>query len=200
MERNKKYIFLSILIVSLIIGLSVRKISVGILFDTIIMDSIHENTSFLGITIMEIISFIGSKYFFIIGGSIIYIYFINLMEKRKAKLVLVSISGSFTINIILKYIFKRIRPLNYMLIEYGGYSFPSGHTMVSTTFFLMMTHIILEKIKDEKIKLILNISNIILIGLIGFSRIYLGVHWPTDVLVGHLMGYLVFELIKKRVK
>lgn len=197
-EKNQIVAFM-ILIITLWIGINVKNSSKGFLFDLSIMDFIHKNTSSIGLWTMKFISFFGSKYFFIIAGIIISIYFFNQREKRKAKLVVVSIVGSFIANITLKYIFTRIRPLNYMLIEHGGYSYPSGHTMVSTTFFLMMTYIMLEKITNKRNRKILIAGNIILIALIGFSRLYLGVHWPTDVLIGYLMGYLVFEIIKARV-
>lgn len=197
MRESKKNIILSVAtMISIGIGLLVRKSSKGILFDTFIMEFIHKDITLRGTFIMKLISLLGSKYFFLIGGSIIFMYFVNKMEKRNARLVVFSIAGSFLANIILKYIFARIRPENYMLIEQAGFSFPSGHTMVSTCFFSMMTYIILEKVTDKKSKIALIVGNIILIALIGFSRIYLGVHWPTDVLVGYLMGYIVFELIK----
>ena len=91
---------------------------------------------------------------------------------------------------MLKNIFVRTRPLKYFLIEQGGYSFPSGHAMVSMTFYTTMVYILLKDQKRNKIQGILWAINFIIITLIGFSRIYLGVHWPTDILTGYLIGLI----------
>lgn len=202
MRENKKNIVLSIIsiIIALGVGLAVRNSTEGILFDTAIMDLIHRSNSQFGIAAMIFISFLGSKYFFGIVGLSILIYLINKRERRKARLLVLSIGGSFILNAILKLIFSRTRPLNYMLIEHGGYSFPSGHSMVSMSFYTTMTYLLLENVKDKKIRTFIWIGNFVLIGLIGFSRMYLGVHWPTDIIVGYLMGYMFFNISKTIVK
>lgn len=99
-------------------------------------------------------------------------------------------------NATFKNIFSRTRPLNYILIEHGGYSFPSGHSMVSMSFYTALTYILLKNVKDKKTRTLVWIGNFVLIGLIGFSRLYLGVHWPTDVLVGFSLGFIFFEISK----
>lgn len=202
MRKNKKNIVLNLIaiIITFGIGAGVRNSAEGILFDRAIMDLIHRNNSPVGIIIMKFMSFLGSKYFLGTLGLGILIYLINKRQKRKARLVGLSIVASFILNASLKLIFSRTRPLSYMLIEYGGYSYPSGHSMVSMSFYTTLTYIVLENIKDKKKRTFLWIGNFILIGLIGFSRIYLGVHWPTDVIVGYLMGYVFFNISKTIVK
>lgn len=202
MRENKKNTFLMIIaiILALGIGIGVRNSTEGILFDIAIMDLIHKDSSPIGISIMKFITFFGSKYFFIVVGLGIVIYLINKKQRRKARLITISIGGSFILNALLKLIFSRTRPLSYMLIEHGGYSFPSGHSMVSMSFYTTLTYLLLENVKDKKTRTFIWIGNFVLIGLIGFSRIYLGVHWPTDIIVGFLMGYMFFNISKIIVK
>jgi undecaprenyl-diphosphatase len=96
---------------------------------------------------------------------------------------------------LLKYIFRRKRPYIHsnMIKNYSGkeqkhitqyYSFPSGHTFASTFFALLM----LNKYPTE---FAINIIPI----LVGFSRIFLGVHYPTDIIGGMLFGFIVFKIL-----
>lgn len=193
-KKNRNTVIFALIgfIITFIIGMKVRGSAEGILFDLTIMEFIHKNNSLPVLSLMKFITCFGSKEFFIIVGSIVFIYFLYAMERQNANLVLGSIVGSYILNASLKLIFSRVRPLSYMLIEQAGYSYPSGHSMVSMSFYTTIAYILLEKVKDQKIKTIIWIGNFVLIGLIGFSRIYLGVHWPTDVIVGYTMGYIFF--------
>lgn len=202
MKENRKIVILSIITMAITfgIGIVVGNSTEGILFDKMIMDFIHKSNSQIGISIMKFITILGSKYFFVTIGLGIFLYFFNSRQRRKARLIGLSIAGSYILNAILKLIFSRVRPLAYMLVEEGGYSFPSGHSMVSMSFYTTMTYLFLENVIDKKTRLILYIGNFVIIGLIGFSRIYLGVHWPTDVLVGYLVGYIFFIITRTIVR
>ena len=96
------------------------------------------------------------------------------------------------INHIIKIIVKRERPnvLTSISVE-SGYSFPSAHTMISTVFYGFIIYLIIKNIKNKKIKNISIISLFIIIFLIGISRIYLGVHYATDVIFGFLFGFII---------
>lgn len=202
MEKNKKVIILSfiIIIMALAIGIAVRNSAEGILFDVSIMDYIHSRTTDNGVSFMKFVSLFGSVYIFGIVGLAIFIFLINNKKRRSARLVLLSIVGSYASNAILKTIIARTRPLKYMLVEQGGFSFPSGHSMVSMSFYTTITYLLLERVIDKKLRSIIWIGNFAIIGMIGFSRLYLGVHWPTDILFGYLIGYLFFYISKTIVK
>lgn len=101
------------------------------------------------------------------------------------------------INLILKFIVQRIRPEGYRLIIENGYSFPSGHAMVSVAFYGFLIYLIHKYVKVKKMKYLKYVSYtflIILVFLICISRVYLGVHYASDVVAGAIIStaYLIF--------
>lgn len=185
----------AVLILTLIIGLLIRGSEAGILFDEKIMNYVHIRITPTGISLMNKVSFLGSTYFLFILVSLILIIMIKRKNIKAIRLLLLSSLGSVVLNSILKEIFIRTRPLKYFLIEQGGYSFPSGHAMVSMSFYTTMAYLLSKNCEKGIKRNILWLFNFIIIAAIGFSRIYLGVHWPTDVLAGYILGYMVYYLI-----
>ncbi|NLW22834.1 MAG: phosphatase PAP2 family protein [Tissierellia bacterium] len=194
--KDKIIVILSILslIIFFLVGFSVRKSEEGILFDERVMEYIHRVHTPVGINLMKLITYFGSVYFLLPVGIAIFIFMNRRGKPRGIILLIVSTLGSYCLNLILKNIFIRTRPLDYFLIEQGGYSFPSGHSMVSMTFYTTMTYLIVKRINRRGMRKALWIINFLFIFFIGFSRVYLGVHWPTDVLGGFLIG-LIFTYI-----
>lgn len=101
----------------------------------------------------------------------------------------------------MKFILQRPRPTEYRIIEETGYSFPSGHSMVSMAFYGLLIYLIYKHIENKYLKWLLISILSLLIVLIGFSRIYLGVHYVSDVIAGFLfsIAYLIL-FIKLRKK
>lgn len=110
----------------------------------------------------------------------------------KNKKIGVSISFNLLLvsllNILLKNIVQRPRPTDYRLIEEAGYSFPSGHSMISMAFYGFIIFLIFRYVKNKKMKYFLGILLSFIIVLIGISRIYLGVHYASDVVAGFLIS------------
>ena len=100
-------------------------------------------------------------------------------------------------NLVLKAIFSRQRPLQYMLIDENGYSFPSGHSMVSIAFYGFLIYIGYKLIKKKWVRTTYIIVLSLLITIIAFSRLYFGVHYPTDVLAGLTFGYVLLYVYIK---
>lgn len=141
-------------------------------------------------TIMKVITNFGSAYF-LITATILSIIF--LKDKKISILIAGNLIISTALNILLKNIVQRPRPEGYRLIEESGYSFPSGHSMVSVAFYGFIVYLIWKKVENKKLKYFLCAVLSILAVAIGFSRIYLGVHYASDVLAGGVLSiaYLV---------
>ncbi|ERJ12896.1 phosphatase PAP2 family protein [Haloplasma contractile] len=96
--------------------------------------------------------------------------------------------STYGLNLLLKYIFKRERPDIMRLIDIEGLSFPSGHSMVSISFYGLLLYLLYMNIKTTAYRVLTTTVISILIVLVGFSRIYLGVHYATDVFAGFAVG------------
>lgn len=134
--------------------------------------------------------------------SIATVMLFLLIKNKKIGLSIISNIVIITIlNQLLKRILQRPRPTEFRIVEETGYSFPSGHSMVSMAFYGYLIYLIYRYIKNKYVKWTLITILSILICLIGISRIYLGVHYTSDVLGGFLLSisYLVIYIssIKK---
>ncbi len=149
--------------------------------------------------IMIFVSFLGSA-ITLITLSLASIFLVK--DKKYSKLIILNLVLSFILNKILKLIIARPRPPRLRLVIENGYSFPSGHSMVSFAFYGFLIYLINKNIKNKKIKYPLIVLLSLLILLIGISRIYLGVHYVTDVLGGYIIGliYLIvfIKVLKKK--
>ena len=135
------------------------------------------------------------------GGAVFLIaltvVLVILIKNRKIGLSifsnLVIITG---LNQLLKRILQRPRPTEFRIVEETGYSFPSGHSMVSMAFYGYLIYLIYKYVENKYIKWVLIVLLSCLIVGIGTSRIYLGVHYTSDVLGGFLISvsYLVIYI------
>ena len=147
-------------------------------------------------------------------GGIISVSFITLvltivmlvLKKRTYSIgIILNVLFSSLIYIVLKNIIQRPRPpIQERLIEEIGYSFPSGHSTNSIAFYGFIIYLIYNNIKNKLLRNILIIILSILIFLIGFSRIYLRVHYASDVIAGFCLGIicviLFISIIYKRIE
>lgn len=126
------------------------------------------------------------------------ILFLIILKDKKCKvLILINLIGSLLLNQGLKFLFMRHRPFDIALIKEVGYSFPSGHASMSLAFYGFLIYLVWTRFtnKTNRYFLIFILSCIII--LIGVSRIYLGVHYFSDVLGGYLitLSYLLSFII-----
>ena len=136
------------------------------------------------------------------SATVIITTLICILVLFKNKKVFYNFAGialiSKIINVIIKNTVKRPRPdVLFRLSFESGYSFPSAHTMVATCFYGFIIYLILNQVKNKKIKNISTLLLSLLIFLIGISRIYLGVHYVTDVIAGFIFGIIVLVLFIK---
>lgn len=125
-----------------------------------------------------------------------------LIKNRKVGLsITVNLIVITLLNHLLKIIFQRPRPVGFRLIEETGYSFPSGHSMINMAFYGYLIYLICRYVENKWLKYTLVTLLSLLICLIGISRIYLGVHYASDVLAGFFVAifYLVIyiTMVKK---
>lgn len=165
------------------------------ILDKIVIDFFtNARTDFLTV-IMKTFSFIGSFY----GISVIILLFYILKKDNVSKLLLKHTIIITILNNILKFIFQRERP-PFPMVKENSFSFPSGHSMIGTFVFgFFVIYIIKNKNLSILKKLILSIICILLcIGII-VSRLYLGVHYFTDVLAGALLSLLYLISIHEKI-
>ena len=166
---NKETIFIDLFIYKLIV-LSMRNDVLTIIF--------------------KIITNLGGAYCLIIIAILCAIFIKN---KKIAFAIPINLILSTMLNLMLKNIVERPRPIGYRLIDETGYSFPSGHSMISAAFYGLIIYFIWKNVKNKKLKYISCALLGLLIAFIGISRIYLGVHYASDVLGGFIISiaYLI---------
>lgn len=148
-------------------------------------------------TFARIFTNVGAAYAII---PICVIMFIVLKDKMEAFFITLNIAIVVPINFILKNIFVRPRPTEFRLANASGYSFPSGHSMASMAFYGFLIYLILKNVKNKAIKWSISIFLSVIIILIGVSRIYLGVHYASDVLGGFLLAVAYLTIFTKYYK
>lgn len=143
--------------------------------------------------IIKFITNFGGATFLIILTTILIIVIKN---RKISGAILMNLLLVTVLNQLLKNILQRPRPIEYRLIEESGYSFPSGHSMVSMAYYGFFIYLIYKNVQNKYVKWISIIFLSFLIISIGISRIYLGVHYTSDVLAGFLIGiaYLVLYI------
>jgi undecaprenyl-diphosphatase len=195
---NKKR-FLEFLSLSLLLGLAtaiVALIFFGWLadealegdaraFDDATRAAVHQLASPLLTAIMRGFSFVGSTIALTVGTIFVVIRFVMQKWTREARLFALTMIGAGLLNITLKLAFKRPRPVPFFnLTPPESYSFPSGHSLTSAVFFGALAAILTARIKSRRVKAAIWIVSTAMFLLIGLSRIYLGVHYTTDVIAG----------------
>ncbi|MCF7835612.1 MAG: phosphatase PAP2 family protein [Candidatus Marinimicrobia bacterium] len=134
-------------------------------------------------------TYLGNWQFITSLSAIIAIILFLLKERRKLVFFLTGVVGGEVLYYSLKLLFHRARPdAIFSLIIKDGYSFPSGHATMSFLFYGIVAYALFYLLKKNWQKIFLIISFSVFIFLIGFSRIYLGVHWVSDILAGWVFG------------
>ena len=136
-------------------------------------------------------------------GSILTIAILSailfLMSKNKVVKIFAIINVGFVsvFCLIVKHIVQRPRPEGIALIEETGFSFPSAHTMGSVVFYGFMIFLICRYFKLKPLKIILSVILALVSLIIGYTRIYLGVHYASDVMAGIIAGiaYLAVAIV-----
>jgi undecaprenyl-diphosphatase len=139
---------------------------------------------------MRILTALGYYWFVLLLLVVIVAFFYQRGWRLSAILLLVSTAGSAVLTTVLKSVFQRARPeLFDSGYQASFYSFPSGHATVAVGLYGMLTVVLAYRLRGTA-RWVVAVSGILVVLLIGFSRLYLGVHYPTDVVAGYLAALL----------
>ena len=188
---KKKYIIITILLV-LFIFLTILVLTNNIkTFD----DSIYNFLISLRSNSLDTFLKIITKSANTMSVMIILAVLVFILKKDDGYLLVMNTICVVSSNQILKRIIRRARPNHLRLVKEKGFSFPSGHSMVSIALYGILIYIVNKNIKNKPLRITLTIILSILILLIGLSRIYVGVHYPSDVLSGYILATIITILV-----
>src|SRR5204862_1243419 len=141
--------------------------------------------------IMLFITFLGKHQFLIPANLILIFYFVVITKQNWFSIRVITIAiSSLVLMLLLKQLFQRKRPLSPLLKAAKGLSYPSGHAIIAVTFYGLLIYILQHTITSDWLKVFFTALLVVLILLIGFSRVYLRVHYASDVTAGFIIGSL----------
>lgn len=151
-------------------------------------------------SILKCVTHLGGVAFIVLLGVLCFMFC-----KKNRWFITFDLVGCTVINQTIKHIVKRPRPNVLRLVSESGYSFPSGHSMISVAFYGLVIYFVYKNINNKYLKWVLISLLSLLILTIGFSRIYVGVHYFTDVVGGFFLAlaYLIVYIYiynKKAIK
>lgn len=190
--KKLKYVVVALcLVIFTIICVNVVKYDV-LEFDKTIYNFISSHIMNDSLTpFIKVITNLGGVAFTIICGVLIFIF-----SKKYRFFIGFDLVGVTVVNQVVKHLVCRNRPSVLRLVEETGFSFPSGHSMVSIAFYGIIIYLIYKNIDHKALKYgLISLLSLLVLG-IGFSRIYVGVHYATDVLGGFSLGlaYLIIYI------
>jgi undecaprenyl-diphosphatase len=154
-------------------------------FDDAVRSWVHQFASAGMTRAMNATSLLGYNVL-IVELLIAFIVFARLRWRRAAVWLAVAMTGALLLDLALKYAYHRARPTAFFGVAPSSYSFPSGHALCSLCFYGVLAGLLSARIKSLPWRIAVWAAAAVLIIAIGLSRIYLGVHYPSDVLAGYL--------------
>jgi undecaprenyl-diphosphatase len=154
-------------------------------FDLHLRMAVHQHAS-PGLTrVMSFVSWLGSASVLTPAVLLIAALFFFLQWRRAAAWMLISMLGAVALEVTLKWEFHRTRPTAFFGSLPPSFSFPSGHALSSFCFYTVLAGLLSPRMRGHGRSVVLWTVAIAMVALTGLSRIYLGVHWPTDVIAGY---------------
>ena len=160
-------------------------------FDERLRALVHDLASPRLTTLMRAASLYGGPGVLVPAGLVAAVAFVVQGWRRGALLVVVTLAGAGLLNWLLKFSFARVRPASFF--DYplpGSPSFPSGHALYAASVFGGLAVLLTARIRNRLLQLAIWVVAISFILLVGLSRVYLGVHYPSDVLAGYAIGVI----------
>jgi undecaprenyl-diphosphatase len=155
-------------------------------FDIATRMEVHEFFSPQLTKFMQAMTFLGSIGFLTALFAILVAVWLFKGMKRPAVWLMIAVGGSVILDVSLKLSFHRTRPVPFVGGVPQTYSFPSGHALSSFCFYGVLAGLLCARIQNRTIRVLVWTVSAALVLAIGLSRIYLGVHYPTDVIAGYI--------------
>jgi undecaprenyl-diphosphatase len=154
-------------------------------FDAFVRTAVHQLAT-PGLTrLMQVFSFLGSVAAVTATCFVAICVSLYFRRTRMAALLAITMLGVAALDVALKHAFHRPRPVAFFGATPSSYSFPSGHALGSFCFYGILAAILAARARGRGAKFCVWLAAVLLVGMIGFSRIYLGVHYPSDVIAGY---------------
>jgi undecaprenyl-diphosphatase len=155
-------------------------------FDSAVRDAVHSRASPWMTRFMRSVTRLGSELIMAPLGLLIAWRLVAAGRRHAAVLLLIASAGGETLNQLLKLLFRRPRPEAFFGYDLpSSYSFPSGHALVSCCFYGALAAILTRRMQSRLGKIAVWACAVVLVGAIGLSRVYLGVHYASDVIAGY---------------
>jgi undecaprenyl-diphosphatase len=156
-------------------------------FDSSVRAAVHACASPALTRLMFAISFLGSGGL-IASALLVFALFRHFQWRRAAIWLAVTLAGATVLDLTLKFAFHRPRPVPFFGPIPRTYSFPSGHSLYSFCFYGVLAGLLARRVQSASLRVLIWLLAALLVLAIGLSRIYLGVHYPSDVVAGYLTG------------
>ncbi len=196
--KSKIYIFALVILGLIFFGISFVFHDFIVLIDDWFIKTVSENIVNDGLTqFMKVITNLGGVLFFV---SFLIVVFLVVSNKKIGYCMFINLLIAYIFSVLFKNIFRRSRPLIMLIEKPIDFSFPSGHTMCSIVFYGFLIYVVSKFVKNVNIKRVINIILIIIIFLVPFSRLYLGVHFFTDIFAGMILGIVCLLMFINYVK
>jgi undecaprenyl-diphosphatase len=180
---------LAAVIVTVLFGMLAREVREGETqhFDDALRMTVYGVASPRATQVLHAITQLGSPLFLLPMTIVASLIFLHTRRIRGAILLTVTMLGVTVLNWILKSWFQRPRPLPFFgLTMPASYSFPSGHSLAAFCFYGALAALVTARLRSRFLSALVWAAAIVIIVAVGFSRLYLGVHYPSDVIAGYL--------------
>ena len=160
-------------------------------FDAVIRQSVHQHASPALTTLMRGVSSLGSPLALLLLGTAAFVVLLAAHSRSGAVFFLITMAGAIVLDAALKLGFHRARPAAFFATpDPGSYGFPSGHALIAACYLGVVAALAAERIRSRAARVLVWCAALTMAALIGLSRIYLGLHYPSDVLASYAIAAL----------